>query len=215
MLPQVKPKVVRPRSSVFDGRKMPIPTLRTKRLVLRPFASTDAPAVQALAGDRDVASTTLTIPHPYEDRTAEVWIGDHAAAWESGERLTLAITTEADGLVGGMGLHITPQHRRAELGYWIGKPYWNRGYATEAAAAVVAFGFAELGLHRIVARHFPRNPASGRVMAKIGMTREGTLRQHVVRWGQFEDLECFAILEPEWRRHVACPARCGGRWTRD
>lgn len=178
---------------------MPLPTLRTKRLVLRPFTVEDAPTVQVLAGAREVASTTLTIPHPYEDGMAEAWIGGHAAAWESGERFTLAVATEPDGVVGGMGLHLAPHHRRAELGYWIGVPYWNRGYATEAASAVVAFGFTELGLHRVVARHFPRNPASGRVLAKIGMTHEGTLRHHVVRWGEFEDLECFAILESEWR----------------
>lgn len=185
---------------------MPIPTLRTQRLILRPFGLADAPAVQALAGTREVASTTLTMPHPYEDGVAEGWIAGQASEWVDRERLTLAVTTKSEGVVGGMGLHLTPQHQRAELGYWIGLPYWNRGYATEAAAAVVAFGFTELGLHRIVARHFPRNPASGRVMAKIGMTHEGTLRHHVIRWGEFEDLECFAILEPDWRRQQPASA---------
>lgn len=182
--------------------QMSLPTLRTKRLLLRPFTLADAPAVQALAGERDVASTTLTMPHPYESGMAETWISGHASAWESGQRLTLAIAT-TDDLVGAIGLHVVREHERAELGYWIGVPYWNRGYATEAASEVLAFGFTELGLHRIMARHFPRNPASGRVMAKIGMSYEGRLRDHVVRWGQFEDLECFAILEVDWRRQVA------------
>jgi len=177
---------------------MTMPTLHTSRLVLRPFVRSDAAAVQRLAGAREVASTTLMIPHPYEDGMAETWIDGQAAAWESGEVLSLAIATEPDGLVGAIGLRITRQHQRAELGYWIGVPYWNRGYATEAASAVVAYGFTELGLHRVVGRHFPRNPASGRVLTKVGMTHEGTSREHVVRWGVFEDLECYGILESEW-----------------
>ncbi len=185
---------------------MSIPSLRTERLVLRPFTLADASDVQALAGAAEVASTTLTMPHPYEDGMAEAWIAAHAGAWEEGARLTLAVTTASDGLVGGMGLHLTPEHRRAELGYWIAVPYWNRGYATEAASAIIAYGFSELGLHRIVARYFPRNPASGRVMAKLGMVHEGTMRHHVIRWGEFEDLECFAILEPDWRARQSAGA---------
>lgn len=178
---------------------MALPILRTERLLLRGFSLADAPRVQELAGSRDVASTTLTMPHPYEDGMAEAWIEGHSAAWEARKRLTLAITAESDGLIGGIGLHLAPEHRRAEMGYWIGVPFWNRGFATEAAAAVLAYGFSELGLHRIVARHFPRNRASGQVLRKLGMIHEGTSREHVLRWGRFEDLECYAILEQEWR----------------
>ncbi len=178
---------------------MPIPEIRTKRLLLRGFTGSDAQRVQALAGAREVASGTLTIPHPYEDGMAETWIEGHAAAWEAGENLSLAVTTDSEGVVGAVGLHLVPDHRRAELGYWIGVPYWNRGYATEATAALLGFGFAELGIHRILARHFPRNPASGRVLQKLGMIHEGTQRDHVVRWGKLENLECYAILEEEWR----------------
>ena len=176
-----------------------LPALRTERLLLRGFSPADAPRVQALAGSAEVASTTLTVPHPYEDGMAEAWIQGHAAAWEAGKRLSLAITTEADGLIGAIGLSLVPAHRNAEVGYWIGVPYWNRGFATEAAGAVLAYGFGELGLHRIVGRYFARNPASGGVLRKLGMRHEGTLREHVWRWGRWEDLECYAILEGEWR----------------
>ncbi|HYR10620.1 MAG TPA: GNAT family N-acetyltransferase [Longimicrobium sp.] len=178
---------------------MTLPTLRTERLLLRAFTLADAPRVQELAGAREVAATTLTIPHPYEDGMAEAWIQGHAAAWEAGKRLSLAVTSQADGLVGVVGLSLQPAHRHAEIGYWIGVPYWNRGFATEAAGAVLAYGFGELGLHRIVARYFARNPASGGVLRKLGMRHEGTLREHVWRWDRFEDLECCAILEDEWR----------------
>lgn len=181
---------------------MTLPTLRTDRLVLRAFSPADAPRVQALAGAREVASTTLNIPYPYEDGMAEAWIGGHAPAWEAREGLTLAVTTESDGVVGAIGLSLALPHRRAEVGYWIGVPFWGRGLATEAAAAVLEYGFGELGLNRIVGRYLTRNPASGRVLHKLGMVHEGTLREHVVRWDQPEDLECLAILEREWRaRH--------------
>ena len=173
---------------------MSIPTLRTQRLVLRPFSPSDAPAVQRLAGDREVASTTLTIPHPYEDGMAEAWIEGRASDWAEKKALTLAVTTEADGLVGAMGLHLELEHLRAELGYWIGVPFWNRGYATEAGEAVIRFGFDELGLNRIEAEHFTRNPASGRVLEKLGMTGEGIRRDHVLKDDELEDMVLYAIL---------------------
>ena len=182
---------------------MSFPEIRTERLFLRGFTAADAPRIQALAGEREVASGTLTIPHPYEDGMAEIWIAGQAEAWDAKQMFTLAMTTGADGLVGAVGLRLVPEHRRAELGYWIGVPYWNRGYATEASAGVLEYGFTELSLNRIVARHYQRNPASGRVLEKLGMRHEGTQRQHVVRWDQLEDLECYAILESEWRGQAA------------
>ena len=174
-----------------------MPILQTKRLLLRPYASTDAPTVQRLAGDREVAATAMNIPHPYEDGVAEAWIETRAPKWEAREALVLAVTSEADGLLGTMSLQLALAHRRAELGYWIGVPFWNRGYATEAAGAIVTYGFDELGLNRIEAHHFTRNPASGRVMEKVGMTREGILRQRVLKGDKLEDLALYAILRSD------------------
>lgn len=174
------------------------PTLRTDRLVLRPLAPEDAPRLQELAGAREVAAMTLTIPHPYEDGVAERWIAEVGDAAAKGTRLVLGVTIEPDGLIGTVGLDLEPDHQRAELGYWIGVPYWNRGFATEAVIPVIDYGFHELGLHRIYARVFPRNPASAKVLEKIGMAREGKLREHILKWDVFEDVECFAMLASEW-----------------
>jgi ribosomal-protein-alanine N-acetyltransferase len=156
--------------------------------------------VRLLAGEREVADTTLAIPHPYDDTMAEAWIGTHGPGWDQGAQLVYAITTKDDGLVGSVGLRIKHLYRRAELGYWIGVPYWNNGYATEAARAVLEFGFLSLGLNRILATHLTRNPASGRVMLKIGMQCEGILRQHVMKWGIPEDVATYAILRDEFAR---------------
>jgi len=177
------------------------PILNTARLVLRRFTLADAPDVQRLAGDRDIARSTATIPHPYEDGMAEQWIGSHEQRLSSGEAAVFAITLRSGGaLIGAIGLEINQEHDRAELGYWIGKPYWGQSYCTEAARAVARFAFEGLNLNRVHAMHFSRNPASGRVMQKIGMRHEGSLRQHIRKSGEYEDVELYATLKDDPRQ---------------
>lgn len=174
------------------------PSLETARLILRPFQYTDGADVERLAGDRAIADTTKHIPHPYPEGAAAVWIATHADLWAAGTGAPFAIVERAtEALIGGIGLVIHNASRSAEMGYWIGVPYWNKGYASEAARALLAFGFG-LGLHRIHAHHLARNPASGRVMQKIGMTFEGTLREASLKWEKFEDLAVWSILDREW-----------------
>ncbi|HEX7708287.1 MAG TPA: GNAT family protein, partial [Thermoanaerobaculia bacterium] len=86
----------------------------------------------------------------------------------------------------------------AELGYWVGVPFWGRGYASEAAAEVIRFGFEDCGMHRIYGCHYARNPASGRILEKVGMTREGTFRQHILKWGEYLDVVYYGLLREEW-----------------
>lgn len=175
------------------------PSLTTERLVLRPFSLADAADVQRLAGDREIASTTLHVPHPYEDGLAEKWISSHAELFERGVQVNFAICLRESGqFAGSIGLVIDPSHERAELGYWIGRPFWGNGYCTEAAQAVLAYGFQSLGANRIQAHHFGRNPVSGRVMQKLGMRYEGLERQYHKKWGQFEDRAGYAILREEF-----------------
>jgi RimJ/RimL family protein N-acetyltransferase len=174
------------------------PVLTTERLRLRPLTLADAPEVQRLAGERDIAATTASIPHPYPDGAAEAWIETQPGRFARGAGVAFAVTRRADGaLLGVVGLEINSPMQRAELGYWIGKPYWGVGYGTEAAAAVVRFGLSDLGLRRVFAYHFSANPASGRVMQKIGMRHEGTLRRHTIKWGEVHDLEIYGLLAGE------------------
>ncbi|HEX8696854.1 MAG TPA: GNAT family N-acetyltransferase [Longimicrobium sp.] len=175
------------------------PTLTTPRLVLRPFRPEDADRVQEIVSEREIAANTLHIPHPYPDGMAAEWIATHPAKWERGEGAIFAAARREDGrVVGAMGLDVEPPHRRAELGYWVAKPFWNLGYATEGARGVMAFGFHALGLHRIQATHYARNPQSGAVMRKLGMRHEGSLREHIFKWGVFEDIEVYGILRDEF-----------------
>ncbi len=175
------------------------PTLHTARLTLRPFEPADAPRVKELAGDRAIADTTGRIAHPYEDGMAERWIATQQPEFEAGTSTNFAATLRESGeLIGSIGLVLHSAHRRAELGYWFGKPYWGRGYATEAGQAVVRHGFADLGLARIVAHHFQRNPASGRILQKLGMKTEGVFRRHFLKWDTLEDVVCHGILREEW-----------------
>lgn len=175
-----------------------LPTIELERVVLRPFNLADAKAVQELAGDRSIAEMTLNIPHPYEDGIAERWIKTHVKTLNENHIYTLAIAhKEENYLIGSITLSIH-EFDRSELGYWVGKKYWNNGYCTEAALGLMRFGFEELNLNRIYAFHLSKNPASGRVMQKTGMKYEGLLRQHIKKWGEYEDLCCYGILREEF-----------------
>jgi RimJ/RimL family protein N-acetyltransferase len=178
------------------------PVLQTERLRLRPPELTDAPVIQALAGDRRIAETTLNIPHPYSEDAALMWIMGSRQRLQDGSDYTFAIIRHSDQqFIGAVGIH--PGHnRQAEIGYWVGVPYWGQGYATEAARCVVQFGFEVLGLNRIYATYFAHNPASRRVMEKSGMTFEGILRQHVIKWDQPVDLGCCGILRAEYEARL-------------
>jgi RimJ/RimL family protein N-acetyltransferase len=175
--------------------------LQTERLTLRLPARSDIPALMPLIGAREVAATTLRIPHPYTEADAEDFIAGTQEELLNGSGLRLGIIVrESDTLCGGVGLRVEPDHRRAELGYWIGVPYWAKGYATEAAGAMLKYGFDTLQLHRIFASHFADNLASARVLRKIGMRHEGRLRGHILKWGEFLDIEMYGMAASDVER---------------
>jgi RimJ/RimL family protein N-acetyltransferase len=183
---------------------MPTPTpITTERLLLRPLTPDDAAQVAKLAGAFEVADMTLTVPHPYSLEDAHKFLGIAAKGYETGDQYPMAITlrtgASAGALVGLVGLHLEKAHDRAELGYWIGVPHWNNGYATEAAHAMIRFGFEGLSLVKITAHFFTRNPASGRVLDKLGMHREGLRLQHIKKWGKFEDIVMCALLRQDFQ----------------
>ena len=172
------------------------PTINTQRLVLRPFDEADCDTVQELLQCKEIAANTRTIEHPYPDGAARIWIGTHLPKWNRGEAAIFAITLpdNPQAAIGAIGLEINAPDENAELGYWIGQPFWGRGICSEAAQAIVDFGFQHFGLKKIHAHHVASNPASGRVMEKIGMAKEGYLKSHIKKWGVFQDVVFYDIV---------------------
>jgi Acetyltransferase (GNAT) domain len=121
---------------------MQVPTLNTERLRIRAFELEDVSSLHRLIGVREVAANLLRVPHPYTEQDARSFIN---SSRESPEARFAVVLRSEDILIGGIGLDINPSHPRAELGYWLGVPYWGQGYATEAANAVLEYGFQTLG----------------------------------------------------------------------
>jgi len=175
------------------------PTLQTDRLILRPFTLVDAEDVHRYVSDKAIAATTLRIPHPYEKGMAEAWINSRHESFQNNTEISFAIERKSDQqFLGTFSLLLELEHQRAAFGYYIGKPFWNNGYATEAACRGLQYGFEELNLNRIYAVHFKHNPASGRVMQKLGMKHEASLRQSILKWSEFVDEEVYGILKNEF-----------------
>lgn len=173
-------------------------TIETPRLMLRRFVPADAAAVARMCSSDGVQRGTLSLPYPYDEACAATWISGHDEAFANG-RYEYAVTDRLSGeLYGCVGIFCAAKHGCGELGYWYGPDYWGRGYATEAAQAMIRAAFESWGLHRVYGQHFATNPASGRVMEKCGLRYEGTLRQHLRKGDHYEDVVCRGILKTEW-----------------
>jgi [ribosomal protein S5]-alanine N-acetyltransferase len=190
-----------PHPFTYNQNAMTAPKeLRTARLLLRSIRREDIPAIVHLAGAREIAATTVHIPHPYAAKDARTFLAKANKDFRGGSSVIFAVSIPPRReLCGEVGLFIKEAHNHAELGYWIGVPFWGKGYATEAARAAVAFGFEKLRLHRIHAHYFAGNTASKRVLEKIGMRREGRSREHIKKWDRFINLENYGLLAAEFR----------------
>ena len=178
---------------------MEIEDIITERLLLRELQMDDIHSIQKLGNAFEIADTAINIPYPYTFEAAEEWIKKILNPDKNIKDYIFAITRRPESaLIGVIGMMPDYQHLRAEIGYWIGLKYWNRGYCTEAAEAVLDFGFTKLQMSRIFAQCFARNPASSRVIEKIGMKYEGKLRNHIIKWDKPEDMLIFGILRNEW-----------------
>lgn len=171
--------------------------LRTKRLLLRPYEETDIPSMVRLLGAREVAATTLRIPHPYKEQDARSLLRQMSQD-EVPTRFGIFLSDTGEHC-GGIGLRMEADHDKAELGYWIGVPYWGKGIASEAATEMVRYGFENLGLNRIFACCHSGNVASRRILEKLGMKHEGCFRQDVKKWGEYKDVDYFGLLASEWK----------------
>ena len=172
----------------------PVAPMRTKRLKLRPLASRDAKRIAVLAGDWDVARMTGRIPYPYSVDLAQEWI----TGLDDGE-CVLGISHRFS-LIGVCGF-MPDGAGSAEIGYWLGKPWWGRGFATEAAGALIDHCFTKMGFDRVTCGHFHDNPASAKVIAKLGFRYFGVdqvwceARQANVETLRYERLRNASLAE--------------------
>ena len=157
--------------------------MKTSRLILRSLETRDADQIALLAGDFEVASKTGRIPYPYSREAALQWL----TGLDEGERV---YCIEFAGALTGLCGYTLRADGSAEIGYWLGKPYWGRGFATEAVRALMDFGFTKGGVKRFTSGHFTDNPASGRVLTKLGFKKTG----EEMRWSETlqRDLAAFA-----------------------
>jgi RimJ/RimL family protein N-acetyltransferase len=175
-------------------------TLQTDRLTLRPLTRADAFLIHAVAGTREIADTMISIPHPYPDGEAERYVARQIAEFEAGHSVTFVIEQRPKKTFSGIieVREIEQEHSQAELSFWLAVEAWGHGYMSEALKPVLQFGFEELELNRLYAYHMVRNPGSGKVLRKNGFVQEGLLRQRVRKWGRFEDVALWAILQKDW-----------------
>ena len=168
------------------------PDIVTDRLILRPFNPKDAKPVTVMAGNFNVSKMTMNIPHPYTLDMAREWIKTHSQRWKLETGASYAVTDKhTKELFGAISL-VSILDGQANMGYWIGEPYWNNGYCSEASLALVKYAFSSLGITRVYAEHLSRNPASGKVMQNIGMNHYET-KNKPDRDGKLVSMELYEI----------------------
>jgi len=144
------------------------PTLHTARLTLGQLEVSDIPTITAYASNPNISKMLRTMPYPYAEKDAIFWLNKARTEFERETAYIFRIGLRARGeFIGGIGLHLKKEHQKAVIGYWIGEPFWGKGYMTEALKAVLTFGFESLNLNKIQAVHKELNPQSGKVMANL------------------------------------------------
>ena len=163
-------------------------------LSLRPIEKGDIETIAALANDRDIARMALLLPYPYTVSDARTWLDyisktekEHVFAILSGKKL-----------IGVIGLVNEPEHKRAELGYWLGKEYWGKGFMTGAVQMMLGYAFGVLKVNKVYASVFADNEASQKVLKNNGFVPEGVLKEHVIRMGTVHDLMYFGLLKQDY-----------------
>lgn len=181
------------------------PRLETERLVLSRMVTTDIPDIAAHANNKNVTDNTRSMPFPYTEENAAKWIAILDEAFENKDQFAFAIRKKTDlRFIGGIGLTIDLSNNRAELGYWLAEPFWNQGFTSEAVQEVLKFGFEVLRLNKIIAVYLTTNEASGKVMVKNCMIKEGELKDHDVKKdhavadGKYVSLIQYRMLKSEY-----------------
>ena len=173
------------------------PILSTTRLILsQPTVADTEDVILQMNSTSEISENTLTLPFPYHKQHADYWFQMAEFSFKKKEAFIFGIREKENlKLIGAIGLHLDIENHKAEVGYWLGKSFWNKGYVSEALQKVLKFGFEELNLNKIYASHFLHNPASGKVLEKNGFVYEGTLYQEIFKNNQFLDIKRYGFLK--------------------
>jgi ribosomal-protein-alanine N-acetyltransferase len=176
-----------------------LPTLVTERLALRWLTPADVPALYEIFSEPEVTRYWSSPPLP-DLAAAEALLAEIREAFARRTLFQWGVARRSDDLVVGTCTlaALTAAHRRAELGFALGRVHWGRGYIAEALPVVVGFAFDQLGLHRLEADVDPRNRASIRALERLGFRREGYLRERYHLHGEIQDALLYGLLRPEW-----------------
>lgn len=172
------------------------PEIETERLLLAELKANDIDDIVKHASNKKIADYTLNLPHPYAEKDAIYWINLAHQGFKNGTHIIFGIKLKSDNqFIGGIGLTVEKTFNRAEVGYWIAESFWNNGYATEATISIITYAFTELKLNKVTSSYLAKNPASGRVMQKSGMIKEGTLKEHMLKDDEYHDLILYGITK--------------------
>lgn len=173
----------------------------TERLILRHPVAADADAINAMHDHPAVADGVVSIPYPCPPEHGREWIEGVLKAIDERGAGAWVIEHRADGiLIGDLGMSINDRHRRGEIGFLLHPDHWGKGLMTEALVAVLRWAFVERDppVARVIADYYPSNDASRRACERLGMRREGLMRQHIFKNGEFKDLVRMAVLRDEF-----------------
>jgi [ribosomal protein S5]-alanine N-acetyltransferase len=170
----------------------------TAHISLSEIRSSDKPALVEQLNDKEIYERTLRIPYPYTDTNAEEWLAIVAkATQQQGRPVHWAIRNAEEHLIGACGFsdfEMGKSHR-AEIGYWLSKPFWGQGIMTAVVRRACQYAFEEFGLVKIIAHVNAKNPASARVLEKCGFEQEGYLKKHHRKDGRLIDARLYALFD--------------------
>ncbi len=170
--------------------------IKSKRFILRPYREGDERDIINYLNDKDVSKYMISVSYPYKIKDAKKWIKKCVKAHKRKKKTFVSFALEFNGkVIGGIGFDPVIECHKAEIGYALGKKYWNKGLITEALKLVTDFGFKEFKLKRVTAHVSTKNKASAKVLEKNGYKLEGTLRKHNFRNGRFYDAWLYAKVK--------------------
>jgi RimJ/RimL family protein N-acetyltransferase len=177
-----------------------LPEINTAQLTLRRMELKDLLSLVKYANNEKIAANIFNISYPYTENDAVFRYNIVLQGLINENRYIFAITNKTSGeLIGEIGLNLDVDNNRAEVGYWIAEPFWGKGFATEALAAALSFGFEQVHLNKIFATHFLHNPSSKKVLTNNGMIKEAEFIEHYKIDGEYKSAAQYRLTYSEYK----------------